>query len=76
MCQIALGCETSVDGYKVLVLYASSDRLTIKYTRKDAIADYDAAHGFAYGYAIHLENVCVDANLLALYQAIERCRAT
>ena len=58
------------DGYKALVLYASSDRLTIKYTRKDAIADYDAAHGFAYGYAIHLENICVDANLLARYQAL------
>jgi hypothetical protein len=58
------------DGYKALVLYASSDRLTIKYTRKDAIADYDAVHNYTYGYAIHFENVCVDANLLAHYQEL------
>lgn len=47
-------------GYQVLVLYASQDRLTIKYTREDTIVG---------GYGIHLENICADPDLLALYQA-------
>jgi len=47
--------------YEVLVLYASQDRLTLKFTAEDTIEG---------GYAIHLENVCVDANLLALYQRL------
>ncbi len=47
-------------GYKALVLYAEPNRLTLGYTREDSMAR---------GYAVHLENVCVDPNLLALYQA-------
>lgn len=46
-------------GYEVLVLYASSERITLKYTREDDVV---------YGYALHLENVCVEPSLLALYQ--------
>ena len=46
-------------GYKVFVLYASPERLTLKYTHEDDMR---------FGYGLHLENVCVDANLLALYQ--------
>ncbi len=45
---------------KALVLYAEETRLTLGYTRDDTIAN---------GYAVHLENVCVDPNLLALYRA-------
>jgi hypothetical protein len=48
------------DGYEVLVLYASTDRITLKYTRDDNVVS---------GYTLHLENVCVEPNLLALYQA-------
>jgi hypothetical protein len=49
------------DGYQVLLLYANEERLTLKYTREDTIVG---------GYGIHLENVCVDANLLALYRQL------
>lgn len=45
-------------GYDALVLYASSSRLTLKYTREDNVVS---------GYTIHLENVCVEPDLLALY---------
>jgi hypothetical protein len=48
------------DGYEVLVLYASAERITLKYTRDDNVV---------LGYTIHVENVCVEPNLLALYQA-------
>jgi hypothetical protein len=47
------------DGYEVLVLYASTERITLKYTRDDNVV---------HGYTIHVENVCVEPNLLALYQ--------
>lgn len=48
-------------GYEVLVLYASSNRLTLKYTREDNVVR---------GYSLHLEDICVDGNLLALYEAM------
>jgi hypothetical protein len=47
-------------GYEALVLYASDTRITLKYTREDSVA---------YGYTIHVEHVCVEPSLLALYQA-------
>lgn len=46
--------------YKVMILYAAENRITLGYTRRDTVAS---------GYSVHLENVCVDPNLLALYQA-------
>jgi hypothetical protein len=49
-----------VGGYEVLVLYASAERITLKYTREDSVAR---------GYALHVENVCVEPRLLALYQS-------
>ena len=55
------GYEIGTGHEEVLVLYASQERLTVKYTREDTIAG---------GYGIHLENICVDSNLLALYQAL------
>jgi hypothetical protein len=48
------------DGYEVLVLYASTERITLKYTRDDNVIS---------GYTLHVENVCVEPNLLTLYQA-------
>jgi hypothetical protein len=48
----------TTDGYEAMVLYATTTQLTIKYTREDHVV---------YGYTIHLENVCVDANLVGLY---------
>jgi hypothetical protein len=45
-------------GYKAMVLYAEPTRVTLGYTREDSVAN---------GYVVHLENVCVDTNLVALY---------
>jgi hypothetical protein len=47
-------------GFIALVLYAEEQRITLGYTRRDNVAA---------GYAVHLENVCVNPNLLALYRA-------
>ena len=47
-------------GYEVLVLYASKERITLKYTREDNVV---------WGYTIHVENVCVEPSLLALYES-------
>ena len=49
-------------GYEALVLYADSRRITLKYTREDNVI---------WGYALHLENICVDPNLLALYRSMD-----
>jgi hypothetical protein len=47
--------------YNALVLYAESTRITLKYTSEDSVVS---------GYTIHIENVCVDPNLVALYQSM------
>jgi hypothetical protein len=44
--------------YEVLVLYASPERITLKYTRNDNVI---------HGYTLHIENVCVAPELLQLY---------
>lgn len=49
-------------GYVAMVLYAEQKRITLTYTRGDTVA---------HGYAIHLEDICVDPNLLALYQTLD-----
>ena len=46
-------------GYEALVLYASEERITLKYTREDNVVR---------GYTLHVENVCVEPSLLALYR--------
>ena len=48
-------------GYGALVLFAEPARLTLKYTRDDNVVE---------GYTLHLEHVCVDADLLALYRML------
>ena len=48
-------------GYGAMVLYAGPTRLTLKYTREDDVVA---------GYTIHLENICTDPNLLALYRQL------
>ena len=50
-------------GYEALVLYAEHHRITLKYTREDNVV---------WGYTLHLESVCVDPNLVALYQRLDR----
>jgi hypothetical protein len=46
-------------GYQAMVLYAAEQRLTLKYTREDNVV---------LGYTIHLEGICVEPSLLALYK--------
>ncbi len=50
------------EGWEVLVLYASSERITLKYTREDSVVQ---------GYTLHVENVCVEPRLLCLYETCE-----
>ena len=47
-------------GYEALVLYATEERITLKYTLEDNVVA---------GYTIHVENICVEPSLLALYRA-------
>jgi hypothetical protein len=47
-------------GYEVFVLYATSDRITLKYTPDDHVI---------WGYTLHVENICIEPSLLALYQS-------
>jgi hypothetical protein len=54
-----LGVAVGDGGYEVLVLYASTDRITLKYTREDDVVR---------GYTLHIEDICIEANLLALYE--------
>jgi hypothetical protein len=46
--------------YVAMVLYAAPDRITLKYTRDDTAAT---------GYTIHIEGICVEPRLVALYNA-------
>jgi len=46
--------------YNVAVLYATSKQITFIYTAQDTVAS---------GYAIHIDKICVDPSLLALYQS-------
>ena len=46
-------------GYEVLVLYANQERITLKYTGEDNVVT---------GYTLHVEGICVEPNLLALYE--------
>jgi hypothetical protein len=45
--------------YDALVLYATEERITLKYTREDNVVQ---------GYTIHVEDFCVEPSLLALYR--------
>jgi hypothetical protein len=54
------GPEDDGTKYEVLVLYASEERITLKYTREDNVVS---------GYTLHVENVCVAPGLLDLYGA-------
>lgn len=47
-------------GYEVLVLYATEERITLKYTGEGDVIQ---------GYTVHVEGVWVDPPLLALYRA-------
>jgi hypothetical protein len=48
-------------GNDVMVLYATDERVTLKYTREDSVVS---------GYTVHIEDVCVDPALVALYDSL------
>ena len=50
------------DDMEVLVLFADADSLAFKYTREDSVAPN--------GYLVHIDNICTDPNLLALYNSL------
>lgn len=47
--------------HDVMVLHASENRITLKYTREDNIVS---------GYTVYIEDVCVDPQLLNLYNSL------
>ncbi len=49
-------------GYAALILYAGPTRITIKYTAEDDVE---------VGYTLHIENICVEPRLLALYRDLD-----
>lgn len=57
--------RTIGSGYEALVLYATADRITIKFTREDNVVS---------GYTLHVEGICIEPNLLAHYTALDRAR--
>ena len=51
-----------IGGGQALVLFAEYNTLTLKYTREDNVVS---------GYTIHLDEICVDPNLLVYYQRLD-----
>jgi hypothetical protein len=49
-----------IGGFTAMVLFAAEQELTLAYFRQDSVTD---------GYVVHLMNLCVDPNLVALYRA-------
>lgn len=49
-------------GAEVIVIFADENSVTLHYTREDTAA---------VGYTIHIDNICTDPNLLALYQSLD-----
>ncbi|MFW6135246.1 MAG: S8 family serine peptidase [Chloroflexota bacterium] len=48
---------------EVLVLFADQDTVALRYTREDSSAPP--------GYTVHVDNICTDPNLLALYNQLD-----
>lgn len=49
--------------FRAMVLYATPDSITLKYTREDDML---------FGYGLHIEGICVDPTLLELYRKLDR----
>ncbi|WP_420632155.1 hypothetical protein [Candidatus Leptofilum sp.] len=49
-------------GNDVMVLYATDNRITLKYTREDNVV---------FGYTVHIEDICVDPALVSLYDSLD-----
>jgi|GEM_PF-719671 len=61
--------EIDPQGYKVLVLYAGQESITLTYTRFDGLRGENPETGEWVGaYVVHVDGVCVDPLLRALYE--------
>ncbi|MEM8862079.1 MAG: hypothetical protein AAGD96_27480, partial [Chloroflexota bacterium] len=49
-------------GVEVIVLFADEDTVTLHYTREDSAAR---------GYTLHIDQICTNPNLLALYNSLD-----
>ena len=50
-------------GMQVIVLYADADTIALRYTREDS--------GGSPGYTVHVDGICTDPSLLALYGSLD-----
>jgi hypothetical protein len=50
-------------GMEVIVLFADEDTLALRYTREDSSGSP--------GYTLHIDNICTDPSLLALYNTLD-----
>jgi hypothetical protein len=50
-------------GMQVVVLYADEDTIALRYTREDSSGSQ--------GYTVHVDKICTDPNLLALYRQLD-----
>lgn len=50
-------------GMEVIVLFADEDSVTLRYTREDSAGSA--------GYTVHIDKICTDPNLLALYNNLD-----
>jgi hypothetical protein len=50
-------------GMEVVVLFADEDTVTLRYSRDDSAGSA--------GYTVHVDNICADPNLLALYDSLD-----
>ena len=50
-------------GQEVIVIYADENTVALRYAREDSAGSA--------GYLVHIDNICTDANLLALYNSLD-----
>lgn len=58
---------------EVIVLFADEDTVALHYAREDTVGGppKECANGGGPGYTVHVDNVCTDPNLLALYNELD-----
>ena len=55
-------CGSDGRGAEAIVIFADEDTVTLHYTREDSAA---------VGYTLHVDQICTDPNLLALYNSLD-----
>ena len=61
-------------GKEAIVIYADEDTVALRYAREDTVGgpprDYVPGNGGP-GYVVHVDGICTDPNLLALYKSLD-----